>query len=62
VSAPEPANPRFDAKCLISAFGLTPAIAAVIAAIVVKRFLRPAYEEFCVVWGERLERRVSPDG
>ena len=40
---------------LVTAFGLAPAIAAVIAALIIKRFMRPAYEEFCVVWGNRVE-------
>ena len=39
---------------LVSSFGLAPAIATVLAALVVKRFFRPAHEEFCEVWKESL--------
>lgn len=44
----------FMAAMLVSQFGLAPAIAAVVAAIIVRRFFRPAYQEFCAAWGERI--------
>jgi hypothetical protein len=42
------------ASALISTFGLAPALAAVIGAILVKRFFKPAHEEVCAVWKTKL--------
>jgi hypothetical protein len=43
------------ASLLVSSLGLAPAVAAVIAALVIKRFFRPVYEEFCATWKKSLE-------
>ena len=42
------------ASLLVSSFGVAPAIATVVAALVIKRFFRPAYDEFCELWKEKL--------
>lgn len=39
---------------LTGSFGLAPAIAAVVAAILLRVVLKPAYAETCAYWGERL--------
>jgi hypothetical protein len=40
---------------LVSNFGVAPAIAAVVAVLVIKRFFRPTFEEFCAVWRKNLD-------
>lgn len=49
------------AALLVSQLGLSPAIAAVIAALVIRRFFRPAVEEFCTEWKRHLQDDASPD-
>ncbi|MFX4263766.1 hypothetical protein ACOBQJ_16390 [Pelotomaculum propionicicum] len=41
---------------LITHVGLAPALAVVIASLVIKRFSRPGHEEFCKVWKRNLRK------
>jgi hypothetical protein len=43
------------AGILVASLGIAPAIAAVIAVIVLKRFVKPAGEEFCKLWAKNLD-------
>lgn len=40
---------------LVSGLGMAPAIASVVAALLIRRIFQPTYEETCVFWRERLE-------
>lgn len=42
------------AALFVTNLGLAPALAAVMAVLVLKRFFRPAHEEFCIVWKKNL--------
>jgi len=44
------------AAALVSSFGWAPAIAAVVAALVVKLFFRPGYEVACQLWKDKLPK------
>ena len=46
----EPAVAAALAGLLVSSLGLAPAIAGVVAVIVVRRFFNPAMEQFCTAW------------
>lgn len=44
----------FIAAVLVTNVGIAAALAAVVAALIVKRFLRPTYEETCKAWAKNL--------
>lgn len=44
----------YFAALFVMNFGVAPAIASVIAVLIVRRFFRPALEEFCKVWRNHL--------
>lgn len=46
----ETAVAAYLATLMVSSLGIAPAIAAVVAAIVIKRFFKPALGEFCQAW------------
>lgn len=39
---------------LVTHLGLAPAIAAVVASLIIKRFFRPVHENFCQLWKKNL--------
>ena len=47
------------AALLVSQFGLAPAIATVIGVLLIKRFFRPTYEEFCKAWTKSITKAPS---
>ena len=49
---------------LVTNLGISAAIAAVVATLIIKRFFRPAQEEFCRVWQKNLPEILTsgPEG
>jgi hypothetical protein len=41
---------------MVTHLGVAPALAAVAGALIARRFFRPAYDEFCQVWGKSLSQ------
>lgn len=46
----------FVAALLVSHFGMAPAIAAVVGALVLRLFCRPAHEAMCEVWSQHIQQ------
>ena len=40
----------------VAQLGMAPALATVLAVIILKHFFRPAYQEFCGLWKEKLPK------
>ncbi len=40
---------------MISSLGIAPVLAPILAALLVRRFLKPIYEETCVFWGDQFD-------
>ena len=45
---------------LVTAFGVSPAISAVVAALIVKLIVAPAMDELCKVWDEQIAGQGAP--
>jgi hypothetical protein len=43
------------AGLLVSQIGLAPAVAAILATLTIRIFFKPAHEEMCAQWGDRLK-------
>jgi hypothetical protein len=49
------------AGLLIANLAIAPAIATVVAALIIKLFFRPTYTEFCRVWKKNLPKLEGED-
>jgi precorrin-3B methylase len=44
---------------LVAAFGMSPAVAAIVAALAVKLIVAPAAKELCKTWGDALANEIG---